>query len=60
MATTKDKYYTKMLENIIKVNNCEGEPLSNEMLLKAVIYVREEIEAEQERNINNTTCDDSY
>ena len=59
MATPKDKYYTEMLENLIKVNNCEGEPLSNEIHRKAVTNVREEMEAEQERNINNITCDDS-
>ena len=32
IATPQDKYYTEMLENLIKVNNCEGEPLSNERL----------------------------
>ena len=29
IATPQDKYYTEMLENLIKVNNHEGEPLSN-------------------------------
>ena len=60
MATPQDEYYTEMLENLIKVNNHEGEPLSNERLRQAVIDVREETNTENERNINNTTCDDSY
>ena len=42
MSTPQDKYYTEILENLIKVNNCEGEPLSNERLQKEVIDVREE------------------
>ena len=58
MATPQDKYYTDMLENLIKVNNCKGELLSNERLQQAVIDVREEKDTENERNINNTTCDD--
>ena len=40
MATPQDKYYTEMLENLIKVNNLNGEPLSNERLRQAVINVR--------------------
>ena len=27
MATPQDKYYTKMLENLVKINNQNGEPL---------------------------------
>ena len=42
MATPQDKYYTEMLENIVKMNNLRGEPLSNERLRQAVIDVREE------------------
>ena len=60
MSTSQDKYYTEMLENLIKVNNREGEPLSNERLQQAVINVREETDAEHEHNTNNITCDDSY
>ena len=59
MATPQDKYYTQMLKNIIKVHNCEGEPLSNERLRQAVIDVREENDTEHEHKINNITCDDS-
>ena len=46
MATPQDKYYTDILENIIKVNNLKGEPLSNERIRKSVIDVREETDAE--------------
>ena len=45
MAMPQDKYYTDMLENLIKVNNYEGEMLSNERLRQAVINVREETDA---------------
>ena len=41
MDTPQDEYYTEMLKNLIKVNNHEVEPLSNERLRKAVIDVRE-------------------
>ena len=60
MATPQDKYYTDILENLIKVNNPNGEPLSNERLRQAFIYLREQIDAEHERKINNITSDDSY
>ena len=60
MATPQDEYYTEMLKNLIKMNNCEGEPLSNESLLQAFIDVRKEMDIEYERNIINITCDDSY
>ena len=32
IATPQDKYYTEMLENRVKMNNCNGEPLSNDNL----------------------------
>ena len=41
MANPQDKYYTKMLENLTKVNNIKSEPLSNERLRQSVIHVRE-------------------
>ena len=55
MTTTQDEYYTDMLKNIIKANNRECGPLSNERLRQSVIDVREETDAEHERNINNIT-----
>ena len=60
MATPQDKYYTEMLENLIKVNNLKGEPFPNKRLWQAVIDVIEETDAEHEHNINGITCDDSY
>ena len=46
MATPQDKYYKEMLENLIKVNNHEGEPFFNERLWQAVVDVREETDTE--------------
>ena len=60
MVTPKDKYYNALLDNLVKDNNLRGEPLSNERLRQSVIYVREEMDVEQERNINDITCDDSF
>ena len=60
MANPQNKYYTEMLENLIKVNNHKGEPLSNERLWQAFIDVRAETDAEHEHNYNDITCDDSY
>ena len=49
-----------MLENLVKINNQNGEPFSNEKLWQAVSDVREETDAEHERNINAITCDTSF
>ena len=46
MATPQDKYYTEMLENLIKVNNLKGESFPNKRLWQAVIDVREETDSE--------------
>ena len=32
MSTTKEKYYTKMLETIVDYNDCNNAPFSNEKL----------------------------
>ena len=60
MAIPQEKYYTKMLENLVKKNNQNGKPFSNEKLRQAVSDVREETEAEHEHNINEITCDTSF
>ena len=49
-----------MLENLVEMNNRNGESLSNEKLWQAVSDVREETDAEHERNINEITCDFSF
>ena len=36
MATPQDTYYTNMLENLVKINNQNGEPLSNDNIWQAV------------------------
>ena len=51
MDTLQDKYYTRMLENLVEMNNRNGETLSNQKLRKAVSDVREEMDTEHERNI---------
>ena len=49
-----------MWENLAKINNQNGETLSNDKLRQAVSDVREETDAEHGRNINDITCGDSY
>ena len=46
MATTKEKYYTKMLENIFDYNDRKNAPKSNEKLQQAVSKVMAETEEE--------------
>ena len=60
MATPHDKYYTKLLDNLVKISNRNVEPLSNEKLRHAVSDVREETDAEHKRNINKITCYTSF
>ena len=60
MATPQEKYYTKMLENQVKIKNRNGEPLPNDKLQQAVRDVREEMGTEHERNINEITCNTSF
>ena len=60
MSTPQDKYYTRMLENLVQMNNLNGETLSNEKLRQAVNDIREETDAEHERNIKKITFDASF
>ena len=46
MATTKEKYYTKMLETQVDYNDRNNVPLSNEKLIQAVSKVMAETEEE--------------
>ena len=39
MATTKEKYYTNILEALVDYNGRNNAPLSNEKLRQAVIKV---------------------
>ena len=60
MATTKEEYYTKMLETLVEYNIHNNTPLSNEKLRQAVIKVmaeNEEEERDAERNVNIVTVD---
>ena len=49
-----------MLDNLVKINNRNGEPLSNDKLQQAVSDVREETDEEHKRNINEITCNTSF
>ena len=60
IANPQDKYYTKILDNLVKINNRDSEPLSNEKLRQAVSDVKEETDAEHEHNINEITCNTSF
>ena len=60
MFTPQDKYYMRLLDDLVKMNNRNGEPLSNKKLRQAFSDVMEETDAEHEHNINDITCDDSY
>ena len=60
MATTKEKYYIKMLETLVDYNDCNNAPLSNEKLWQAVSKVMTKMEEEQhdaKRNANDVTMD---
>ena len=46
MDTTKEKYYTKMLETLVDYNDCNNALLSNENLRQAVSKFMVEIEEE--------------
>ena len=49
-----------MLENIVEMNNRNGETFSNENLRQTVSDAREETDAEHERTINEITRDTSF
>ena len=59
MATPKDKYYEKMLENLFNDNNHIYAPFSNEKIRQAVSKVMEETEAEF-GCLNKITMDTSF
>ena len=44
MATTKNKYYTKMLETLVNYNDRNNAPLSDEKIWHAVSIVMAETE----------------
>ena len=59
MATPKYEYYKEMTKSLIKANN-KGGKLCNEKIRQAVIDLRAELNREQERNVNNISCDNLY
>ena len=60
MATTKDKYYTEMLETLVDYNDSKNAPLSNGKLrqeFSKIMVETEEEERDAEYNANNVTMD---
>ena len=58
MATTKEKYHTKMLETIVDYNDRNNVPFFNENIKQEVSKVMAETEEEERdagRNANNVT-----
>ena len=61
MATSaQDEYYEEMTKSLIKVNIGSDGKICNEKIQQALIDLREELDLEHERNINNITCEDIY
>ena len=46
MVTTRDKYYTKILETLVDYNDFNNAPLSNEKIQQEVRRVMAEMEEE--------------
>ena len=60
MDTTKEKYYTKMLETLVDCNDCNNAPLSNDKLRQEASKVMAETKEEEhdsKRKANNVTMD---
>ena len=55
MVTQKEEYYTYLLENMIKHNDCSNTPLSKEKLQQAINTIVAETEDEESRANNMTT-----
>ena len=61
MATSsQDEYYREMKKSLIKANIVSDGKICNEKIHQAVIYLRTEVDAEHERNINNITSNGVY
>ena len=61
MATSaQDEYYKDMTKSLIKANIGSDRKIYNEKIQRAVIDLREELYLEDERNINNITCEYLY
>ena len=61
MATSaQDEYYKEMTKSLIKSNIGSDGEICNEKIQRADIDLRAELYLENERNINNITCEDVY
>ena len=54
------EYYREMTKSLIKANIGRYGKICNEKIQLAVIDLRSELDLENERNINNITCEDVY
>ena len=60
MATTREEYYTKILDSLLDHNDCHGTLLSSKKLQETVSRVMTETEEEEKDaklNVNNVTMD---
>ena len=59
-TSEQDEYYREMTKSIIKANIGSDGKTCNEKIHRTVIYLRETLDLEHKRNINNITCEDVY
>ena len=59
-TSAQDEYYEEMTKILIKANIGSDGKICNENIQQSVIDLREELDLEHERNINNITCEDVY
>ena len=60
MANVDNDYFSDVLDNLNKYQDCHGQRLSSKKLREAVGRVINEEVEEIERNINNITCDTPF
>ena len=60
MATSAQDEYYKEMRKILVIANIHGRKLGYEKIQQSVIDLRAELNLEQERNINNISCDNEY
>ena len=59
-TSAQDEYHREMTKSLIKANIGSDGKICNEKIHRAFIYLRSEVDAEHERNINNITSEDVY
>ena len=57
METTREVYYTKILDSPLNHNDCHDTPFSSKQIQESVSRFMEEEEKYSKRNFNNVTMD---